>query len=191
MQQELVRPVTPALIVLTVAVGFVLLLACVNVANLLLARTAARQREIAIRGALGAGRGRLIRYFLTESMTLALCGGLVGVLLAFGGVQLLRSLATTLTRVDLGNQLSIPRIDEIGVDWDGARVFVRHLDRDRHPVRPRAGAPLRSPRRCGCAARGRENDGGGYRLGRYLNVRSALVVAKSDSQWCFWRVAVS
>ena len=116
-QQELVRPVTPALIVLSVAVGFVLLLACVNVANLLLARTAARQREIAIRGALGAGRGRLIRYFLTESMTLALSGGLVGVLLAFGGVQLLRSLATTLTRVDLGDQLSIPRIHEISVDW--------------------------------------------------------------------------
>ena len=116
-QEELVRPVRPALIVLTVAVGFVLLLACVNVANLLLARTAVRQREIAIRGALGAGRGRLVRYFLTESMTLALCGGCVGVVLAFGGVRLLRSLTTTLTRIDLGDQLSIPRIDEIGVDW--------------------------------------------------------------------------
>ena len=164
-QQELVRPVTPALIVLTVAVGLVLLLACVNVANLLLARTAARQREIAIRGALGAGRGRLIRYFLTESMTLALCGGLVGVVLAFGGVRLLRSLTTTLTRVDLGDQLSIPRIDEIGVDWVVLGVLVRHIDRDRHPVRPRAGAPLRSPRRCGCAARGRAIDRWGIPVG--------------------------
>jgi putative ABC transport system permease protein len=177
-QQELVRPVTPALIVLTVAVGFVLLLACVNVANLLLARTSARQREIAIRGALGAGRGRLIRYFLTESMTLALCGGLVGVVLAFGGVELLRSLTTTLTRVDLGDQLSIPRIDEIGVDWTvlgfsfatsiatgalfGLAPALRY-------ARPDDAVGLRE---------GERTTGGGLRLGSYVNVRSALVVAE-------------
>jgi len=177
-QQELVRPVTPALIVLTVAVGFVLLLACVNVANLLLARTAARQREIALRGALGAGRGRLIRYFLTESMTLALCGGLVGVLIAFGGVQLLRSLTTTLTRVDLGNQLSIPRIDEIGVDRmvlgfsfaiSIATGILFGLAPALRYARPDDAVALRE---------GERTTGGGSRLGRYVNVRSALVVAE-------------
>src|SRR6185369_425503 len=99
-QQELVRPVRPALIVVT----------------LVLARTAARQREIVIRIALGAGRWRLMRYLLTESVTLGLCGGLAGVLLAFGGVRVLRWLAAALPRIDLGNQLSIPRINEIGVD---------------------------------------------------------------------------
>ena len=165
-QQELVRPVTPALIVLSVAVGFVLLLACVNVANLLLARTAARQREIAIRGALGAGRGRLIRYFLTESMTLALSGGLVGVLLAFGGVQLLRSLTTTLTRVDLGDQLSIPRIDEIGVDWTVlafsfaisiATGILFGLAPALRYARPDDAVALRE---------GERTTGGGYRLGQ-------------------------
>jgi putative ABC transport system permease protein len=177
-QQELVRPVTPALIVLTVAVGVVLLLACVNVANLLLARTAARQREIAIRGALGARRGRLIRYFLTESMTLALFGGLVGVVLASGGVQLLRSLATTLTRVDLGDQLSIPRIDEIGVDWTMlafafavsiATGILFGLAPALRYARPDDAVALRE---------GERTTGGGYRLGRYVNVRSALVVAE-------------
>jgi len=177
-QQELVRPVTPALIVLTVAVGLVLLLACVNVANLLLARTAARQREIAIRGALGAGRGRLIRYFLTESMTLALCGGLVGVVLAFGGVRLLRSLATTLTRVDLGDQLSIPRIGEIGVDGvvlafsfaiSIATGVLFGLAPALRYARPDDAVALRE---------GERSTRGGYRLGRYVNLRSALVVAE-------------
>jgi putative ABC transport system permease protein len=177
-QQELVRPVKPALIVLTVAVGFVLLLACVNVANLLLARTAARQREIAIRGALGAGRGRLIRYFLTESMALALCGGLVGVLLALGGVRLLRLLTATLTRVDLGDQLSIPRIDEIGVDWTVLAVLLAisaatgvlfGLAPALRYARPDDAVALRE---------GERTTGGGYGLGRYVNVRSALVVAE-------------
>jgi predicted permease len=115
-RDELVGAVKPALVMLTVAVGLVLLIACVNVANLLLARTAARQRETAIRGALGAGRGRLIRYFLTESVTLALLGGLAGVALACAGLRLLRGLATTLSRLDLGNQLSFPRLDEVAID---------------------------------------------------------------------------
>ena len=115
-QDEVVGSVKPALIVLMAAVGFVLLLACVNVANLLLARTASRQRELVIRTALGAGRARLVRHLLTESITLGVAGGLVGTALAFGGVVLLRSLAATISRLDLGNQLSFPRIDEIGID---------------------------------------------------------------------------
>jgi predicted permease len=177
-QQELVRPVRPALIVLTVAVGFVLLLACVNVANLVLARTAARQREIVIRSALGAGRGRLTRYLLTESMTLGLCGGLAGVLLAFGGVRMLRLLAVTLPRIDLGNQLSIPRIDEIGVDGTVlAFSFVMSIATGMlfglvpalRYARSNESVAMREAERSAV---------GGYRLGRHVSVRGALVVAE-------------
>jgi len=107
LQAEVVESVRPALLMLLGAVGFVLLIASVNVANLLLARAEARRREIAIRGALGAGLVRLARQFVTEGILLALCGAGLGVTLSFAGVRL----------VQLTNAGGIPRADEIGMDW--------------------------------------------------------------------------
>ena len=114
LQDKLVGDVRPALLVLGGAVALVLLIACVNICNLLLARAMARQREIAVRIALGAGQGRVMRQLLTEGMLLAAAGGAAGLAIAFGGMRLLRAIAPD----------GVPHIESARI---GAAVLVFNL----------------------------------------------------------------
>lgn len=106
LEQHVTGRIRQALLVLAWAVGIVMLIVCANVANLQLARTAARQKEMAIRAAIGAGRGQLIRQMLTESLVLSCCGAALGVFLAMAGVKLLSGLKA----------FSIPLLSTIQMD---------------------------------------------------------------------------
>lgn len=107
-RESMVRDIRPTLLLLSGAVWLVLMLACANVASLLLARSAGREKEVAIRRSLGASLQRLIRQLLTESALLALLGGAMGLLLAFLGLKVLLAL--------MPGSIHLPRLNPIGVD---------------------------------------------------------------------------
>jgi putative ABC transport system permease protein len=162
--EQRVGSLAPSLMMLQGAVAFVLLIACVNIANLLLSRAAGRSGEIAVRRALGADRLRIVRQLLTESVLLAACGGGLGALLGTWGVSGLKSLAPEGT----------PRLDEIAVDarvlaFTAALAIVTGLLFGLVPAlqaaRERSGGALKQ------AGRGQLSDGGG-------RVRRALIVAE-------------
>jgi putative ABC transport system permease protein len=119
MKEQIVAPTRPALRVIAIAMAAVLVIVCANVASLLLARGTARQREIAVRLAMGASRGRVLRQVLTESLVLAAIGGASGVLLAVGFVQVLREFASPhaqgVFNLAWGGSM-VPRLHEIRVD---------------------------------------------------------------------------
>ena len=114
LQQQIAGRPRETLVLLLAAVGAVLLIVCVNIANLLLARAAGRRREMAIRTAIGAGTGRLVRQTLTESLLLAAAGGAIGTLLAYWALH----------AILLRAPVDLPRISEVGLDWRVAAFTV-------------------------------------------------------------------
>ena len=164
LKQQLTGEVRPALWVMLGAVGFVLLIACANVGNLVLARATARQRELAVRAALGAGRGRLVRQMLAESVLLSMLGAAAGLALAWWGIFALRT--------TVAERLPIARLEQVGVDgrvllFTLAAAFVSAILFGIAPALTSAGPKLtdtlKDGGRSGSAARG-------------ARIRSAFVV---------------
>jgi predicted permease len=165
LQEQMVGEVRPALLALVGAVALVLLVACVNVANLLLARSAAREREVGVRTALGAGRGRLVRQMLTESLVLASVGGIAGLGVA---ALCLRGLLAL-----VGNRIPIPRLDQVALDlpvvaFTLVTALATGIVFGLVPAFVSTNAASEALRECG-------RHGGGRRLRRVL---STLVVAE-------------
>ncbi len=106
MHRDIVEHARPALLALLGAVGFVLLIACANIANLLLVRAAERGREIAVRAAIGSGRGRIVAQMLTESLVLATAGTVLGLILAWQGIRVIKALSPA----------NLPRIESVALD---------------------------------------------------------------------------
>jgi putative ABC transport system permease protein len=165
LHEMMVSDIRKAVLVLLGAVGFVLLIACANVANLLLSRAAARETEMAVRSALGAGRGRLVRQLLTESVILAIVGAGLGLLLAVWGVDVLKGMQPA----------GIPRLDSVGVDaavmWFTAALAV---------VTGLVFGVVPALQASGAAPAGTLKEGGRGNLStrRGVRMRGALVVAE-------------
>lgn len=177
-QEQALARVRPALLVLMGAVSLVLLIACVNVANLLLARSVSRQRETAIRVAMGGGRLQLVRLAMTESVVLALLSTGPGILVSLGLVRLLQRLAATSNRIDLGQgDALIPRLDSIALDGT-ALLFAFGVSLAAAllfglvPVMRLLSTPANAALRNGSGATG--TDGAAGRVG----VRGALVIVQ-------------
>ena len=152
--------------VLLGAVGFVLLVACANVANLLLARASARQDELAVRAALGAGRGRLVRQLVTEALVLGAAGGALGLLVAYAGTAALVA----------ARPADIPRLDTIGVNLNVVLFTLRSLAADRSAVRHRAG--VAGHRRVSSGGAVRQGTRSGGATSSEHRVRGALVIVE-------------
>jgi putative ABC transport system permease protein len=164
MQKDVVSGARPAVLALLGAVGFVLLIACANVANLLLVRATSRGREIAVRAALGSGRGRIIRQMLVESGMLAVAGAAVGVLLAWWGTRLITALSP-------GN---LPRVDTVRIDGQ-VLAFTAGVTALAALAFGLAPALRAVSGRLADALKDRGSDSGGVRGNR---VRTALVVTE-------------
>ena len=128
-QEQLVTTVRPALLLISAAVGFLLLIVCANVANLMLARLSSRRGEIAVRAALGAGRWQLVRQVLAESFVLSGIGGALGLLVAWAGVRLVHALP----------EGSLPRMQEVRLDGGVLLFALRDLGRRGADLRPDPG----------------------------------------------------